>query len=104
STHLPYSLLFSSSRDHRALHSFPTRRSSDLAACAARLAERLTSVLLVCSMGPTDTPEAMEGMVPLNRWLQAFARNAPWIAQRAADRKSTRLNPVTDQSRMPSSA
>src|SRR5262249_7784768 len=54
------------------------------AACAARLAERLTSVLLVGSMGPTDTPEATEGMVQLNRWLLAFARNAPWIAQRAA--------------------
>ena len=54
------------------------------AACAATLSERLTSVLLVCSMGPTDTPEATEGMVPLNRWLLAFARNTPWLAQRAA--------------------
>jgi pimeloyl-ACP methyl ester carboxylesterase len=54
------------------------------AACAARLAQQLTSVLLVCSMGPTDTPEATEGMVPLNRWLLAFARNVPWLAQRAA--------------------
>jgi pimeloyl-ACP methyl ester carboxylesterase len=54
------------------------------AACAARLSQRLTRALLVCSMGPTDTPEATEGMVPLNRWLLAFARNAPWLAQRAA--------------------
>jgi pimeloyl-ACP methyl ester carboxylesterase len=54
------------------------------AACGARLAERLTSVLLVCSMGPTDTPEATRGMVPLNRWLLSFARNTPWLAQRAA--------------------
>jgi pimeloyl-ACP methyl ester carboxylesterase len=54
------------------------------AACAARLAERLTNVLLVCSMGPTDAPEATKGMVPLNRCLLAFARNVPWLAQRVA--------------------
>src|SRR5436190_15355497 len=53
-------------------------------ACAAKLAEQLTSVLLVCSMGPTDTPEAMEGMVPLNRCLLAFARTVPWLAQHVA--------------------
>jgi pimeloyl-ACP methyl ester carboxylesterase len=53
-------------------------------ACAARLPERLTRVLLVCSMGPTENPEATKGMVPLNRGLLAFARNAPWLAQRVA--------------------
>jgi len=54
------------------------------AACGAKLPQRLRSVLLVCSMGPTDSPEATKGMVPLNRWLLAFARNAPWLVQRAA--------------------
>jgi len=52
------------------------------AACAAHLPERLSKVLMVCSLGPTDTPEATKGMVPLNRWLLAFARTAPWLAQR----------------------
>jgi len=54
------------------------------AVCAAKLPDRLTSVLLVCSMGPTDTPEATKGMVLLNRWLLSFARHAPWLAQRLA--------------------
>src|SRR5437879_12467473 len=33
---LPSSFLFQCSRDHRALHSFPTRRSSDLRICHRR--------------------------------------------------------------------
>jgi len=53
-------------------------------ACGAKLPQRLTRVLLVCSMGPTNTPEATKGMVPLNRSLLAFAQHVPWIAQRVA--------------------
>ena len=53
-------------------------------ACAAKLPERLSQVLLVCSMGPTDSPEATKGMVAVNRWLLSFARTAPWLAQRMA--------------------
>ncbi len=54
------------------------------AACAALLPEQLSRVLLVCAMGPTDTPEAIDGMVPLNRWLLSFAKATPWLAQRLA--------------------
>jgi pimeloyl-ACP methyl ester carboxylesterase len=54
------------------------------AACAAKIPERLSQVLLVCSMGPTDSPEATKGMVSVNRWLLSFARTAPWLAQRMA--------------------
>jgi len=53
-------------------------------ACAASLPDSLSKVLLVCSMGPTDRPEATKGMVPVNRWLLAFARTAPWLAQKLA--------------------
>lgn len=74
--------------DHLDLNSFAVLGISGggpyAAACGAKLSQRLTQVLLVCSMGPTDTPEATEGMVPLNRWLLGFARTAPWLAQRVA--------------------
>src|SRR5207245_11794984 len=48
-THLPWSLpliFFSRRRDHRHLHSFPTRRSSDLSGCrcaSSRLMRRATT-------------------------------------------------------------
>ena len=54
------------------------------AACAAGLGDQLSKVLLVCSMGPTDKPEATKGMVALNRWLLSFAHTTPWLAQRLA--------------------
>jgi len=54
------------------------------AVCAAGLAGRVHNLLLVCSMGPTDSPEAIAGMVALNRYLLTFARNVPWLAQRVA--------------------
>jgi pimeloyl-ACP methyl ester carboxylesterase len=54
------------------------------AACAARLAERLSAALLVCSMGPADAPDATKGMVAVNRWLLATARHYPRLAERIA--------------------
>jgi pimeloyl-ACP methyl ester carboxylesterase len=54
------------------------------AACAALMPERLSSVLMVCSVGPADAPGALDGMVALNRWLLTFARTVPWLAQRTA--------------------
>lgn len=51
------------------------------AACAVRIPDRLTAVVMVCALGPVDDPAATEGMVGLNRRLLAFARNAPWLAQ-----------------------
>jgi len=54
------------------------------AACAALIPNRLTSVSLVCSAGPCDAPGALEGMVPLTRWLLTFARTTPWLAQKTA--------------------
>lgn len=54
------------------------------AVCAAMIPDRLTSVSLVCSAGPCDSSEALEGMVPLTRWLLNFARTTPWLAQKSA--------------------
>jgi pimeloyl-ACP methyl ester carboxylesterase len=51
------------------------------AACAAVLAECVTNALLVCSVGPSDSPDATKGMVAVNRWLLATARRFPRIAQ-----------------------
>jgi pimeloyl-ACP methyl ester carboxylesterase len=51
------------------------------AACAFQLGSRLTAVLLVCSMGPTDVPDATRGMLAINRWLLSIARRFPRIAQ-----------------------
>lgn len=54
------------------------------AACASVIPQRLTSVSLVCSAGPFDVPGALEGMVPLMRWLLNFFRTNPWLAQKTA--------------------
>jgi pimeloyl-ACP methyl ester carboxylesterase len=35
-------------------------------------------------MGPADTPEAVKGMVPINRWLLSTARHFPKLAQAIA--------------------
>jgi pimeloyl-ACP methyl ester carboxylesterase len=70
--------------DHLGLQRFPVLGMSGggpyALACAHRLAERLTSVLLVCSVGPADAPNATQGMVAINRWLLAMARRFPRIA------------------------
>src|SRR5947209_10505455 len=58
--------------DHRDLHSFPTRRSSDLLLAAPRGSRSGDGVALVR--------------------LRAVRRGAPPDERRAADRKSTRLN------------
>jgi pimeloyl-ACP methyl ester carboxylesterase len=51
------------------------------AACAARIPERLSAALMVCSVAPPDAPEATRGMIALHRCLLTFARTTPWLAQ-----------------------
>jgi len=74
--------------DHLGLRSFGVLGISGggpyAAACAALIPNRLTSVSLVCSLGPCDAPGALEGMAPLTRWLLSFARSTPWLAQKTA--------------------
>src|SRR5438067_12901102 len=72
---------FASSRDHRDLHSFPTRRSSDLTAISRR------RVLARAKRRAQTLAQAM----------RSTRRTAPRSTQRARragpkDRKSTRLN------------
>ena len=53
-------------------------------ACAARIPDRLLSVVLVCSLAPLTSPEITRGMVRLHRWLLLFAQKAPWLARRVS--------------------
>jgi pimeloyl-ACP methyl ester carboxylesterase len=50
-------------------------------ACAARLPEKVSSACVIAGMGPMDNPEALKGMVALNRWMLGLARTAPWLAR-----------------------
>jgi pimeloyl-ACP methyl ester carboxylesterase len=50
-------------------------------ACAARLPEQVSVACVIAGMGPVDNPEALKGMVALNRWMLGLARTAPWLAR-----------------------
>jgi pimeloyl-ACP methyl ester carboxylesterase len=78
------------------------------AACAAKIPERLKAALLVCSVAPLDAPDAIKGMVAVNRWLLALARTAPWLAQRIGTlclrviwRKGEQVLPKQIEDRLP---
>src|SRR5207253_9484341 len=73
---LLFSLLFYCYGDHRDLHSFPTRRSSDLAPRAAESTPRARERRRTASL---DSPPPTEA-------------NRAAAQPRTADRKSTRLN------------
>ncbi len=77
-------------------------------ACAATIPERVSQLVLVCALGPVDTPEATQGMVALNRWLLSLARNAPWLAEKIATtclrllwRKGEQVIPEQIEARLP---
>jgi len=48
------------------------------AACAWKIPERMTTVVLVSAMGPADDPEAIQNMPLLNRFLLASAKYGEW--------------------------
>jgi pimeloyl-ACP methyl ester carboxylesterase len=48
-------------------------------ACALRIPERLTSVAIICGVGPTEGSGAMEGMSPFARRVFYLCRKAPWL-------------------------
>src|SRR5690606_41371780 len=88
SVHLSY-LCFQSQRQLLSLHSFPTRRSSDL------------SVSLVfgpptgeVSEGPAEAEAPVETEAPVEREAagEPGTRDVDAVVESAADRKSTRLN------------
>ncbi len=47
------------------------------AVCAHALPERLLGAVIVSGIGPLDTPEALEGMMPMNRLLSRLGRSSP---------------------------
>src|SRR5690606_42028541 len=71
------------SRDHRDLHPFPTRRSSDLARCLPARGRGQDAAHLA----PSD--EHVVGPLEFRRDAR---RGAQRLLQRRRDRKSTRLN------------
>src|SRR5204863_9086913 len=81
-----YCTLLRSSRSHRALHSFPTRRSSDLRVATAAVALLTAIAGLVFLLYPRAKPN--EPPPPPGR-IGASLRLSDQIPE---DRKSTRLN------------
>src|SRR5690606_41445360 len=84
-----FSFLFRSSRDHRALPSFPTRRSSDLpkqllAFEGKSLLKRITDEALAVSDHPVT--------VVLGAYHETIAKELSGSKAMIVDRKSTRLN------------
>src|SRR5699024_12803317 len=76
---------------HPTLHSFPTRRSSDLSeALVHKSSEKRWFQEMICEDGKCYIPKV---------WLQSKLESFF-----GKDRKSTRLNSITFRSRMPSSA
>src|SRR5437763_3528507 len=74
-----FSFFFECYGVHRHLHSFPTRRSSDLATTRAP-----SSICSSRPAGPTDARQRVEGFLSSRR-----EKSNP---EKAGDRKSTRLN------------
>jgi pimeloyl-ACP methyl ester carboxylesterase len=51
------------------------------AVCAAKMAPRISRLILVCAMGPLREGLATRGMDKLNRWMLFLAQTAPQIAR-----------------------
>src|SRR5206468_12165419 len=81
-----FSFFFYCSGDHRDLHSFPTRRSSDLDAQVTTLRERLLKLAVWVERS-------------VRRIVLHLPASFPWLPtwRRRPDRKSTRLNSSHDQ-------
>jgi pimeloyl-ACP methyl ester carboxylesterase len=47
--------------------------------CAHALADRLLGVACVSGVGPLYQPDAMDGMLPLNRWLTRLSRRGQFL-------------------------
>ena len=60
-------------------------------ACARRIPERLTSVAIVCGLGPLASPAIRAGMSPLARRTFYLCRNAPWLLRMVFARTAWRL-------------
>src|SRR5207248_11141537 len=83
-------LIFDSNHHHPDLHSFPTRRSSDLSRPARRRGES-SGFGLTCRKASRCWPARRHRYGSLSRRAPT-ARRCPSRARRLIDRKSTRLN------------
>src|SRR5206468_11020171 len=96
STILYHFFFFYHSDANRDLHSFPTRRSSDLSKscwCIATNAHRTRILANTTAWGASCTPAKTWSPACAGR----FARKRTWSAGKWSDRKSTRLNSSHDQ-------
>jgi pimeloyl-ACP methyl ester carboxylesterase len=50
-----------------------------VAACAFKIPHRLTKAAIISGVGPTDSPEATQGMPRARRLGVTVARHAPWL-------------------------
>src|SRR5205814_8787943 len=92
----PFSLFFHASRLHRDLHSFPTRRSSDLViwqrdanSYALRSLEHCTTQPRILNVTGAEVLTVRETAA---FFAQRFGKPARFTGIEGADRKSTRLN------------
>ena len=60
-------------------------------ACAQSIPERLTSVAVVCGLGPMELPDVRAGMSPLARRTFYLCRTAPWLLRMIFARTACRL-------------
>src|SRR5436305_3242741 len=84
-----YSFFFYASADPPHLHSFPTRRSSDLAASISMSAE---GTVTQAAEGRLTLAVAKLTVFPMRLTLSKLARPLVVTVSFATDRKSTRLN------------
>lgn len=78
-----------------------------LLACAYKMPERITSATTISGMGPTDDPDAIDGMLPSMRLGLGIAPRVPWGFVRLALDPIARMvsrNPLGAKKLMPSSA
>src|SRR5439155_25909017 len=86
---------FNSSLAHRDLHSFPTRRSSDLLPIAPGTNFRLrgsTGIEFSVQLPIVQAPFRVYYAYNVNRLHESIVAQQPFIDQSEIDRKSTRLN------------
>src|SRR5205085_12449268 len=88
-----HQLLFHSYADHRYLHSFPTRRSSDLPQAARRDDDALSADDTATRRRPCTRPLPIRCPLPTTPGCAWTARRT-WSSSTlpSSDRKSTRLN------------
>src|SRR5690606_41885679 len=89
------SVLFHCYAGHCSLHSFPTRRSSDLSAVLRDQITRTGSATLMLDLAPDRSAERVLAEVTHprgSRSLSSHLQSKAGIAGVKADRKSTRLN------------